>query len=235
MQSKDYQERALAKVGTRHLNNSGKMLEIMELTEKRTKSGNVIYKAKFIESGYEIEVPFSNIKKGNIKDFGSPSVYGVGYTYPKRKGSDFIYKTWHHMLERCYSNKFHAYNRYGGKGVKVSEDWHYLKKFEKDIESLKNYDKYIESPNLYSLDKDILGDGLLYSKETCMFASYTEQVNAQKHVREIKAINETGEESLFISQAEAARTLSLQSKNINKVLMGKRKHAGGYKFEFVEG
>lgn len=34
-----------------------------------------------------------------------------------------LYNTWRGMVERCTSKNSHAYSRYGGKGIKVCEEW----------------------------------------------------------------------------------------------------------------
>lgn len=33
------------------------------------------------------------------------------------------YKAWKKMKERCYNPNVHAFNRYGGRGIKVCEEW----------------------------------------------------------------------------------------------------------------
>ena len=51
----------------------------------------------------------------------------------------------------------------------------------------------------------------------------------------VKATNiATNEEYIFESQNEAARQLNIHQANINKILKGERKTAGGYYFEKVE-
>ena len=73
------------------------------------------------------------------------------------------YRTWKHMLERCYSTKFQEkYPTY--KGCSVSEDWWRFSNFRawmaaQDWEGMQ-------------LDKDILFEGnKVYSSETCVFVT----------------------------------------------------------------
>lgn len=35
------------------------------------------------------------------------------------------YRSWSHMLERCYNPNSHAYSRYGGRGITVCDRWRY--------------------------------------------------------------------------------------------------------------
>jgi hypothetical protein len=34
-----------------------------------------------------------------------------------------LYQTWCNMKRRCYAVNWHAYGRYGGRGIKVCDDW----------------------------------------------------------------------------------------------------------------
>lgn len=71
-----------------------------------------------------------------------------------------VYVVWHSMLRRAYSSVYKAkkptYN-----GVEVCEDWKVLSNFASWFKQ-----NYREG---WHLDKDILGDGKLYSPETCCF------------------------------------------------------------------
>lgn len=72
------------------------------------------------------------------------------------------------MIDRCYNEKNKVYYRYGGKGVKVCEEWR------------EGYQKFLDWAivNGYEdglcLDKDIKGDGTLYSPETCCWITNLE-------------------------------------------------------------
>ena len=102
-------------------------------------------------------------------------VYGVGindagYPIDKRVLVDGkrkilwmcpFYKRWQHMLERCYSTKYHEkFPTY--KDCAVCEDWKYFSRFKKWMESQDWKGKH--------LDKDFLVEGnKLYSSDTCVF------------------------------------------------------------------
>jgi hypothetical protein len=222
----------MSRIGEVHTNNEGYKAIITGISDKRSKGGNLVFKLRFLDTNYEFESEYGNLKKGVFKDYNRPTVYGVGYSFRHaKKDSSVCYKTWHHMLERCYDKKRKTYNLYGGNGVRVCDRWLYLKNFIEDIKEIPNYDKYIASPNLYSLDKDILGNGKLYSKETCMFATTLEQSHAQERVKKIKCTTPSGQELIFNSKWEACNYTGVQNANLYKVLKGERKHSLGYKFE----
>lgn len=74
------------------------------------------------------------------------------------------YKTWYHMLERCYSSKLHkSFPTYIG--CTVHPEWHLFSKFKEFYDT-----NYREG---FQLDKDILVPGnKIYSKETCRFVPH---------------------------------------------------------------
>ena len=60
-----------------------------------------------MKTGYETTVELGNIKKGDVKDLYSPSVYGVGILGTKYLSTvngvkTKEYKLWKDMLTRCY-------------------------------------------------------------------------------------------------------------------------------------
>ena len=95
-------------------------------------------------------------------------VYGVGVndhpTSTKVNGVELKeYRVWKDMLKRCYSEKYKTkYPSYSD--VHCCSDWLVFSKF---VQDLKNLPCAFEKG--YHLDKDILGDGCLYSPETCCF------------------------------------------------------------------
>jgi len=79
-----------------------------------------------------------------------------------------IYGSYASMMTRCYNKESRGYKYYGAKGVRVCDEW--LNSYESFLQwSLKNGWK-----KGYHLDKDKLGDGKLYSPETCEWMTNTE-------------------------------------------------------------
>ena len=95
-------------------------------------------------------------------------IYGVGVNdYPtstKVNGVEMKeYRVWKDMLKRCYSSKYkEKYPSY--RDVTCCLDWLYFSKFLQDVKDMSG--AFNED---YHLDKDILGDGMIYSPETCCF------------------------------------------------------------------
>lgn len=75
------------------------------------------------------------------------------------------------MINRCYNEKDISYYNYGARGVVVCEEWK------------NNYQNFLDwsLSNGYKdglqIDKDILGNGMLYSPETCCWVTRLENAN----------------------------------------------------------
>lgn len=114
---------------------------------------------------------FGDIKRGNVKNPYHPFVYGKGYIgigshIPPFKGEYVkIYKTWNHMLERCYSIKW-LENNPAYKRCSSDKEWHNFQNFADWAKQ--NFNSEIMKG--WALDKDILVKGnKIYSPKTCCF------------------------------------------------------------------
>lgn len=85
--------------------------------------------------------------------------------YKHGRWNDPTYKTWVHMVSRCYNPKDEAYNRYGNQGITVCNRWR---------ESFWNFLADMgEKPDRLTLDR--IDSTRSYEPENCRWASYTEQ------------------------------------------------------------
>ena len=113
---------------------------------------------------------YNNFKNGSIKNPSLVSLFGVGYLdveYGNGVSNSVSYKTWLHMLSRCYNKKEKKYKFYGGCGVYVCDEWLSYKVFKEWFD--KNYYEVLNDK--MNLDKDILNKGnKIYSPNNCIFA-----------------------------------------------------------------
>lgn len=89
-----------------------------------------------------------------------------------------LYKTWNNMKSRCYNPKTTHYYLYGGKGIKVCEEW------KKDFISFYNWamkNGYKEGLTIDRIDSD-----KNYCPENCRWATYKEQNSHLKYTEKIK-------------------------------------------------
>ena len=114
---------------------------------------------------------YKEFKNGKIKCPYERRYHGVGYLgegkyKANENGKDTsIHQTWHGMLRRCYSEKYHEkYPTY--KDCEVSEEFHNFQNFARWYN-----DNYYEiEGETMCLDKDILvKHNKIYSPETCIF------------------------------------------------------------------
>jgi hypothetical protein len=89
------------------------------------------------------------------------------------KSRQKIYQIWLGMKNRCYYPENDNYKWYGGRGIKVSDEWHDFINFYNDMG---------DPPENMTLDRiDVNGD---YSKDNCRWATWEIQAkNKQKNAK----------------------------------------------------
>lgn len=131
-----------------------------------------VFLEKTEDRDYFVEHKDGNRSNNHIDNlsWSRSKVYGVGINNPRV--TDNFYKkaasAWRSMLIRCYYPESPYYDRYGGSGVIVSEEWKDFKIFEEWY--IQNEDEYgVDFKGKLEVDKDILfPDNKIYSSETCI-------------------------------------------------------------------
>lgn len=204
-------------------------------------------RVKFLQTGYETDVTISGISRGEVRDRYAPSVFGVGIL-GDCTSKHYLYDRWSHMLARCYDESCSSYQTYGKLGVSVCEEWFYFENYIKDIESLQNSEKLIQSDGKnWHIDKDIKFKGNnIYSKDTVLIvksdrnSSESNERNKDKHIQRIsKPINMFDLDGNFIRDFDSAkqakefvRPEAKGAGNITDCANGKQKTAYGYKWAY---
>lgn len=121
---------------------------------------------RFTDTGFETKTSMSNIRKGNVKDRLSPSVYDVGIvgTSPTKKNGKTLleYKIWKSVMQRCYSQSHKKLNP-SYLNCRASENFKNFTFFREWAT------KQIGFDSKFDIDKDILGCGSVYSEDVCVF------------------------------------------------------------------
>lgn len=88
-----------------------------------------------------------------------------------------LYAVWDSMKARCYNKKNKDYKNYGARGVRICEEWRidFLSFCNWAIEN--GWEKGLQ------IDKDMKGDGLLYSPKTCSIVTPKQNYNATRRSR----------------------------------------------------
>lgn len=182
---------------------------------------------------------------GSVRNPYHPYVYGVGYLGLNDDGTKVVtqngkddseeYKTWHRMMERCYSETSLAKNP-SYLNVKVCERWHCFKNFLEDLPLIEGYDLWKNNPKTYvSLDKDLKQQGKLhktYNIDGCCFVESKD--NAKEVVERCGVPNNSESRKRPIVGFKDGYSFYFKSAvdsgiaNIDKVMKGQRKSAGGF-------
>lgn len=86
-----------------------------------------------------------------------------------------LYRLWRTMIDRCDNPKAKAYDRYGGKGIKVCRRWYKFENFYADMG---------DRPRGTTLDRK--NNKLGYSKSNCRWATVSEQLRNRSCTRLIE-------------------------------------------------
>ena len=176
---------------------------------------------QFLNTGFKAVVELGSIRKGEVKDRYSPSVFSVGIIgakYPVSEGGIHTkdYVLWKSMLVRCYSDTSKKKNP-TYEGCEVSENFKSYEYF---------YDwcqKQIGFANKdWHLDKDLLVKGnKIYSESTCIF------IPSEINLLLTKSTASRGEHLIGVCWDKAKKAFAAQvSKN-----RGKSEHLGFFKTE----
>ena len=124
---------------------------------------------QFLNTGYETTVRLVQVRKGEVKDPYSPSVYGVGILgtkYPSKVNGVQTkeYELWHSMLVRCYSDAYKK-RQPTYEGCEVSENFLHYEYFYEWCHNQIGFGN-----KDWHLDKDLLTKGnKVYSQDFCVF------------------------------------------------------------------
>lgn len=149
------------------------------------RSRHAIYECPYCGKGFRHEV--YQVKTGAIKSCGCllrdrflkmVTKHGMSGTR--------LYRTWYTIRRRCYEEKFKYYYNYGGRGIKVCDEWRNSFEAFRDWAFATGYsdDLFIDR-----IDND--GD---YSPYNCRFV--TRSVNTQ-NTRLIKSNNKSGYRGVY--------------------------------------
>lgn len=171
-------------IGSVYSSNSFGDFEVLNYKNSR----NVVI--RFLNTGSIGTVTAGQIRNGQVRDYYTPTVYGVGILgkgvpCSVNNKATREYTLWNNMLDRCYGNVYPTYEN-----VTVCDRWLNYQNFYKDIQELQGYDLWLNDNN-YQLDKDKLsGDTKQYNIDNCCFITSSENVRLSNYKRVKDTIEE---------------------------------------------
>lgn len=101
-----------------------------------------------------------------------------------------MHELWRMMMGQCYNTNASNYHNYGARGVRVCEKWQTYDGFIDDVDKIEGFDlPLLLQKYKLQLDKDIKGNGMLYSLENCKFVTIQENSSNRRSNRKFFAID----------------------------------------------
>ena len=100
-------------------------LTVIERTDHKTKSRKTRWLCR-CSCGNMTEVDAGYLKGGQTRSCGCLNkeiMARLNYKHGGKKRYPRLYRIWLNMKTRCYNPRFKSYERYGGRGIKICEQW----------------------------------------------------------------------------------------------------------------
>lgn len=153
---------------------SGNVFGKLKVIERISEIGEKARYKCVCECGNIIEVLGCNLVKGTTKSCGCIRKEVTGkLKYKHGLHETRLYQTWENMKSRCYNKKNSHYNRYGGRGITICDEW---------LEDFTNfYNWAMESGYKDNLTIDRIDNDGNYCPENCQWITFSEN-SAKRNV-----------------------------------------------------
>lgn len=145
------------------------------------------------DCGREVTVSNSNLKRGTTKSCGCMTKKFLHDAQTKH-GERFtrLYRTWSNIKDRCLNQNNASYSSYGGRGIKICDQW-------VDYEPFAEWARSNGYRDDLTIDRiDVNGD---YTPENCRWVDWKTQANNKRnnHILSIDGVDHTLQELADIS------------------------------------
>lgn len=158
------------------------MLVVIGTVDKTSKRREPYWLCR-CDCGKERIVRGSNLRSGNTKSCGCNQFSGIGKNHFGASNSNYkygitghrLYIIWSSMKQRCNNPNAHEYTAYGGRGIKVCDEWlHDAKAF---------YDWAMANGYADDLTIDRIENDKGYSPDNCRWIPQSEQYSNMRNSR----------------------------------------------------
>lgn len=156
-------------------------LLVVGKTDKRTKDGCVLWQC-VCDCGNKVLVSTTNLKSNHTKSCGCIKdelikTLSKKYCTTHGKRNTRLYNIYQHMRARCYNINNKDYNSYGGRGIKICDEW------KNDFLSFYNWSMNNGYQDDLTIDRiDVNGN---YEPKNCRWATRLVQNNNKRNLHYI--------------------------------------------------
>jgi len=139
-----------------------------------------------------------------------------------------LYYVYRNILDRCYRSNNKHYKNYGGRGIKVTDEW----LGDEGFLNFHNWALKNGYEDGLTIDReDVNGD---YEPSNCRWVDMKTQSENRRNMKMFEATDSNGDVYFHSNQSDFAKLHNLSRSMISACLYGKRKQHKGWTFKYVE-